>query len=183
MASQNGTIADPTAVRIAKGNPGKRSLSVDLSREAQPDVALPDIPTWISAKAQKHWDRLGPILLQNKLITVADGENFAVLCQAIATLEEASENMKREKMIVHNAAGTPIENPLLAIIRKNSEVIQKLSLQFGMTPASRAKIRFPTGTFDAKGSPLESEREKFKREQRERREKIRAEGNLSLVDK
>lgn len=178
MASKNGVHPDPTQMKLAKGNPGKRKEEIDLTTEAQPIYGLPEKPSHISEEGIEQWDRLGPILEANKLITIADGETFATLCENLARRSAAEIQMQKEEMIITNAAGTPIINPLLNLISKLNDTLYKYFLQFGMTPAARAKIRFAPGTFPEgdQGGKKESDLEKFKREQGQKRKE-----NLTLV--
>jgi P27 family predicted phage terminase small subunit len=173
----------PTQKKIAAGNPGKRAADVDLSREAQPKVKIPNMPDWLEPEAQKEWKILSSFLVKNKLVTEVDGHALATLCQAWATMVEAQKKMSEEELILIGANGGPVKNPLLSIIKSQGEVVLKLLLQFGLTPAARAKIKFPKGTFtpgdpDDEGEGSEqSEWKKFARDRRLQRQKNGAEKN------
>jgi P27 family predicted phage terminase small subunit len=159
MASKNGPNPEPTAMKIAKGNPGKRSEDIDLTREAQPDLAMPEMPDFLDQYAKEEWDRIASVLLKNKLLTVIDGQALGVYCQAWSRMKQAEMALETEKYVVIGGTGGPIKNPLIAIINQQAEIVFKFLLQFGMTPSARAKIKFPKGSFGED----ESEWEKFKK--------------------
>jgi len=161
----------PTQQTIAMGNPGHRSL--DLSVQSQPNFVEPPKPSWLSEKAGIEWDRISPVLVRNKLLTEADGEPFGFFCTAVARLAEAEIEMRNESLVIETLHGGKMKNPLLNVIKECGAEIFKYSLQFGLTPAARTKIKFEKGTFPgAYGwkDPKEREKEEFKEAQKRARE-------------
>jgi len=108
----------PTALRVLTGKAGHRPLP---KNEPKPELgAVP--PPWMTAPgAVAEWDRMAPRLLKLGLLTEVDGEALALLCGHLA---DAGEQMRMAR---------PVDP------RLTSEIRQFLG-QFGLTPASRAKV-------------------------------------------
>lgn len=149
----------PTHQKIAEGNPGKRPEDVDLTREAQPDFVIPDPPEWLCEVGAAEWHKTSRLLLKNKLCTEVDGQALATYCQAWAKMVKGELQIQKEELVVIGGTGGPIKNPLVAVIASQVEICLKFWNAFGMTPAARARIKFPPGTF----KPAENPWEKFKK--------------------
>lgn len=107
----------PTNLRILQGNPGKRPLPKD---EPKPKLGG-DPPAWLTVAGRKEWDGLAPMLERLRVLTEADVDALAQLCEAQAELK----------------AG-------IAEGRFRSELwrcIMAMQARFGLTPADRARIK------------------------------------------
>ena len=63
----------PTALKIAKGNPGKQKLNTN---EPQPSKELPPCPEWIPPLAKSAWNNLVPELSRIGVLTKIDLNAF-----------------------------------------------------------------------------------------------------------
>lgn len=133
----------PTATAEKKlyGNPGKRALN---NAEPEPDklTELPEPPEWLGEHGREAWERNGPILLGMTLLTTADLDLFATLCQNIDIMINSSLDVKKNGYTVMGQRGWT-RNPALASFAAASSAIKSLASEFGMTPSSRAKIKLP----------------------------------------
>lgn len=129
------------------GNPGHRPIPAN---EPQPTVGEPQVPADLTDEEREIWGGLVPILADMRVLTEADGMMLANLCRNEATLEQARAEYRAQRerartegksamLIVQK--GMAMENPLLGIIRRLEEHQHKLLLEFGMSPAGRAKLR------------------------------------------
>ena len=73
----------PANVHILRGNPSKKNYA-DLLGEFQPEVELPDFPSWIWPEAKKEWKRIGPLLVKDGLVAKHDRAALTLYCQAWA---------------------------------------------------------------------------------------------------
>jgi hypothetical protein len=119
----------PTALKVLRGNPGRRDLN---ALEPTPPAGPVDKPPGISGGAGVIWDELAPICLAMGTLTVADRHTFWQLCELQAMLHRASplkdagdwdEAMRIEKIYA-------------PMIRSYYEF-------FGLTPSSRSRIAVP----------------------------------------
>ena len=99
----------PTNLKLIEGNPGKRPLP---EGEPKPRPKCPDCPSDINHSAKATWRKLAPILERLGLLTEADGETFAALCQIRARLAFIHKQLQKK------------ENNALLEIRKSVEVTE-----------------------------------------------------------
>lgn len=148
---RNGAVPEPVALRRARGNPGKRPQDVDPTIFAEPEQAEIPAPDCLDAIGKEQWEKMQGYLSKNQLFTEVDGEALTAFCMAWSKLIQAEREFQEIPMlVVTGGTGGPIKNPLIGIIQSQSETVVRLCQQFGMTPAARAKIRFPQGTFTGK---------------------------------
>jgi hypothetical protein len=114
----------PTALKLLKGNPGKRPLN---AQEPKPEAGC-EMPAYLRAKGmakrpRELWAEESPALIRMGVLAAVDGRAFARLCVLWSWEEEAAQQKR-----------APLATALLAEIRQ-------LEGQFGMTPSSRVKIK------------------------------------------
>jgi P27 family predicted phage terminase small subunit len=141
-----GRKALPTAVKLLAGNPGHRSKA-DLGRgEPNPDVALGEPPDDLNDVGRAYWFKEGGHLLKTRVITEADHNAFAALCyfhqrkhrciQLLNSLDRKARPTKKEIWQMQVAQGQ---------LMKLEAAMHKMRLEFGMTPASRTRVRVDDG--------------------------------------
>ncbi len=161
-----GPAPTPTALRIVRGNPGKRPLP---KNEPRPRETRPYCPEHIKrdAVAYREWKRLSPILRRMRVLTEADYITLASLCQTYSTMIAAQEKIamlnagqagigglvvvigkKKSTKRHQDGSETTTESPgfmqvspLLSIVSNSILTITKLCREFGLTPASRTSVQ------------------------------------------
>ena len=133
-----GAPAVPTALKILRGNPGKRPLPAN---EPQPEAKLPPCPPHIQGEARHEWRRTGRKLLALGLVTEIDTAMLAVYCVAWGRWVEA-ENMVRETgLIIKTKGGELIASPMLRVAVEAMNQMTRAAAEFGMSPSSRTRVR------------------------------------------
>ncbi len=127
----------PTALKIIRGNPGKRALP---DHEPQLEIKAPKCPAHLDANAQKEWKRMVPLLLKMRVLTQADYMALATLCQAFSTMGQAQEQMNKSGLLYKLPSGYIAQSPLMSIIIQNAELVTKLGREFGVTPSARTRV-------------------------------------------
>ena len=127
----------PTAIKLLRGNPGKRPLN---SREAAPPVAVPACPGHLATEAKREWRRTGRQLAQHGLLTVIDRAAFAAYCQAWARWLDAEDKLREFGVVIKGAKGGLVPSPYLRIAEVAIHQMHKLLVEFGMTPSARSRI-------------------------------------------
>jgi phage terminase small subunit len=122
----SGRRPQPTALKVLRGNPGKRKLNENEPQPPKGDVVKPTL----SEHASKVWDELAPICLAMKTLTIADVRPLATLCELVATFD-ANVRLK----------GTDdfdwrVEKDIAGSMRQYFDL-------FGLNPIARAKISVP----------------------------------------
>ncbi len=133
----------PTAIRVMEGNPSRRPLPVN---EPRPKTAEPEMPGHLDREARRQWKRLVPILLSMGVMTVADGIALGNLCMAYSMLLKAYKDMQAATkggssgLLMKTPSGYVQQSPLIGIINNQIDIVNRLSQQFGLTPASRTRL-------------------------------------------
>ena len=143
-----GPAPQPTALKILRGNPGRRPLN---KREPQPELRPPECPDYILADpvALKYWEHYLPILQGMRVITVADETVLASLCithsNLIANLQKVSElNANGPSgiagIVIATKNGYLAPNQLYTNVQSAMEQELKFCRELGLTPSARTRI-------------------------------------------
>lgn len=139
-----GPAPTPTAIKLAKGNPGKRPIN---ALEPKPKTGEPPMPRDLSKPAKKEWKRLAKMLLKLGVLTVSDGDALATLCEAKTLWREALNDVRKNGILIQVTAATrngPVtiqkKNPAIAVMESQAKLVKSLLESFGCTPSSRTKV-------------------------------------------
>lgn len=141
----SGRKPSPTALKLVKGNPGKRALN---KKEAQVDLAQPTPPEFLNTDAKVEWGRVIGTLYKAGLMTELDRACLAAYCQAYGRWAQAERALARmadkdeynRALMVKTHNGTAIQNPLVGTANKAKADMVRYALEFGMTPSARSKV-------------------------------------------
>jgi len=136
----------PTALKVIRGNPGKRPLNKD---EPQPQVAV-NIrpPTWLTKEAKKHWKVVSKQLSDVGILTDLDKHALTMYCEEYARWRDALQKMKDQE-VIETDKGNEIQSPWVGIANKAFDHMLKIMSEFGMTPSSRSRLTVqPKEDFD-----------------------------------
>jgi P27 family predicted phage terminase small subunit len=140
--------ATPTALRIATGNPSGRPLP-DHEPLTQPGE--PPMPHDLSKAAKRVWREMVPILHELGTLTTSDGDALAAYCETKVTWRMAQDSIEQDGIVIESSQGRK-KNPAVTVADSSLKQMRSLLGEFGMTPASRTKIRSESGDTD---SPFE----------------------------
>ncbi len=133
-----GPAPAPTALKIMRGNPGKRPIN---KSEPKPRKFKSKPPDHLDPEAVAEWKRLVPILKRMKVLTEADYMALGTLCVAYSTMAKAQKQLTTAGLLYKTQSGYVQPSPLMGIITRNMEIVKKHLAEFGMTPASRSRIQ------------------------------------------
>lgn len=131
-------IPKPTKIKILEGNRGKRPLN---DQEPEPESKIPRKPVVLQGKAATEWNRITKELNKIGLVSEIDRNALAAYCQVYARWCDAEKKLKTEGVIIESPNGYPIMNPWLSIANKCIDQIKSYMAEFGMTPASRSRVK------------------------------------------
>ena len=137
VTKMRGRKPQPTAIRRANGNPGKRAYS---HAEPQPPKDLPDCPPHLSEVARAEWDRLAEMLHEIGVLTKIDRAALAAYCQSYGRWVEAEEKMKETPVMLKTPSGYVQQSPWLSVANKQLELMGRYMSELGMTPATRTRV-------------------------------------------
>ena len=133
-----GPAPKPTVLKLAEGNPGKRRLN---DREPKPSEVMPRCPAHLDKIARREWKRLSDILNRMRVLTEADYLALGNLCLAYSTLIQAQEKLNQTGLLIKTGSGYVQQSPLISIITANTQIINRLCQEFGLTPAARTRVQ------------------------------------------
>jgi len=141
--NKRGGIPKPTALKILEGNPGKRPLN---KREPKPR-GRPQCPAWLPREAKNEWKRMSTELERLGLLTSVDRAAFASYCLAWDRLINAEKVLQEQGLVMSfpRDDGTEYlqQRPEVSISNKAMIQIRAFCVEFGLTPASRARMQLP----------------------------------------
>lgn len=144
-----GPAPTPTEIKRRKGNPGRRPLN---DREPRPKEGTPTCPAWIKGEAKAEWKRIVPALREIGVLTLVDRAALAAYCQAWAELVDCTKVLQAEGRVakepIVDKEGEHIGDKIRAhpIVRMQRDAFSRLKTflaEFGLTPASRSRIKVP----------------------------------------
>lgn len=141
----------PTAMKVLRGNPGKRPLNA-----AEPVVPakVPLCPAHLDAEAKREWRRVVRELKRAGLLTSIDRAALAAYCQVWSRWVTAEIKVREAGTVVRSPKGFPMLNPYLSVANRAMGQMRAFLTEFGMTPSSRSRVH-------ADGSTVPDEMEEF----------------------
>ena len=142
----------PTALRLIEGNPSRRPFN---KNEPKPAPVIPKCPRHLNAAAKVEWKKIAKTLHKLGLLTEIDGGQLALYCQAWGRWVEAEEALKKHGTVVESPkTGWQVKSPYLMVANKAMEQMQRALSEFGMSPASRARVQAAGASRDEEGADL-----------------------------
>jgi P27 family predicted phage terminase small subunit len=133
-----GKAPRPTEVEKLLGNPGHRAI--DKNEPKPPALRETDPPSCLDETAAAEWRRIVPTLLELKLLTTLDRQLLVIYCQAVSDYERYSAVLRDEGDTYETETGTIKARPEVALRNAAYAQIVKCSIQFGFSPAARARM-------------------------------------------
>jgi P27 family predicted phage terminase small subunit len=151
----------PVALKLLRGNPGKRPLKRGFE-PPQPPLP-PSPPSFLAGDALDEWHRVAPGLHLFGLLSQADVMPLAGYCTSFARWKTALESLNRmaaadpvmHGLLVKGSEGQARSNPLVRIASEAAADMLRFASEFGFTPAARSRIAAGVGpTTDSKFGDL-----------------------------
>jgi len=137
----------PARIKMLRGNPGKQIIPPEV--EAPRVTDLPNAPDWLGEVGQAEWYRVAELLIEMRILSRVDFEPLAGYCHAVEVRRELVEALKKavadgelviEEGKTHGGGTRVLANPLIAQEREASRQVLRHAIEFGFTPAARARI-------------------------------------------
>jgi P27 family predicted phage terminase small subunit len=148
-----------------RGPPPKPRAMKLLEGTFRPDRAPKDIPKppkgakapkWLGKDAKTEWNRIGPWLEAQGLLTKADEPAFAIYCDLYGTVQEF------RKLCRKVGAAVSIQQGYRNVLGKATLQLKQYLALFGLSPADRERIGVdPQVTPPAPGSGPDDDQEKL----------------------
>ena len=129
---RRGPKPQPTALKIERGNPGKRALPAD-------EPILPagprGVPKGMTGRARAEWLRLVDELTDKGVLTVGDLKCFEEYCYLVGDIAELRALMDRVGL------EESIANRYVHVMDKLRTQKRQHEAQLGLTPSARSAVK------------------------------------------
>jgi P27 family predicted phage terminase small subunit len=134
----------PTALKIARGNPGQRRLRDEPAPAPAIDLTVPAILA-DDAGARAEWETTAPRLQRAGLLTEVDLDALTLYCATFARWKEAERQLQQHglTLMAGRKKKAPIVSPYFSIAMKAQAQCRALLIEFGLTPVSRTRVHVP----------------------------------------
>jgi len=127
----------PTKLKVLQGTLRKDRIT---KNEVFPETEIPPAPDHLSKEALIEWGRITSDLYTLGLLTKIDMASLAAYCQSFGRWAQAEIELNNSSLLIKTTNGNIIQNPLVGIANQAMEHMRKHLSEFGMSPASRAKV-------------------------------------------
>lgn len=133
----------PTALKALKGGRAMERVS-DNEPVSDPIDIFGDIPEGLSKKGRKHWPSVARQLEKMGVLTKMDAQALAMYCEQYVVWREALDAVDKHGLIaVNRNTGVISQSPYVQLANHAHDRLFKILVEFGMTPASRARLTVP----------------------------------------
>lgn len=146
----------PPEVREARGLPPAGASPTVPRMTLPPAEGGPrEPPEWLDDEAVEEWRRVVPTLEAARVLADVDYSALAQYCHEWGVSVRAARQLKREGLTKRTGHGGSKPNPLIKISKEARMTALRIATEFGLTPASRAKVKVatPAATAPATASP------------------------------
>lgn len=144
-----GRKPQPTALKLLRGNPGRRPLN---RSEPVPRAGAMTCPRHLDAVARREWKRVVKAA-PPALLTPLDAAVLAMYCDAYSRAVVAREHLPDSATWVNcTARGYEQPSPWLGILGRAETMLLKAAGELGFTPSARSRVHLSDA---AAGASLE----------------------------
>lgn len=126
----------------------KTKEELEIREKALPKGCVDDLtpPEHLSAVAREEWERVVELYrqLDNAIVNNLDMNTLAAYCECVSVYREAEIKYQTLPLVTQDGKGRYVENPYLAIMRKEGLNILRYSEQLCLTPVGRARMGMAT---------------------------------------
>ena len=135
----------PTHLKLLRGNPGKRAIN---THEPKPAGDLFEAPEWMSDEQKAGWS-YAIAWAPRHLLKMLDRSTLTAWVIAEDLHRQAAVQVQRYGLITKSPVkGEPMQNPYLAVINRQAQIMLKAASELGFTPASRSRVAMTDGNED-----------------------------------
>jgi P27 family predicted phage terminase small subunit len=128
----------PTALKVLRGNPGKRRLN--HAEPIHPPLSTDCPPELVDPVARAEWDRIAPQLIACGQVMTVDRATLVGYCLKYAQWQALEREGAQHPFIVRSPNGYPLPNPALCMANKAFNLMLKAAIELGITPSSRSRV-------------------------------------------
>jgi phage terminase small subunit len=126
--------------KIARGNPGRRTLTTIVGPPRPGDMLCPNSVAG-NERAAAYWRMYLDNVAPGHLNPV-DAPLLAKLCLALAYSDEANDRMVESGgiLVKDRKTGLPTENPFMRVMARQTDTARRLAIELALPPAQRNRL-------------------------------------------
>ena len=139
---KRGPRPEPTIIKMAKGNPGKRPLNKSEPKPPSDDITPPE---WVTGVSLEKWAEVVPKLVGMGVMTNADIDTIARYCtmheQYVKYLAQVRRGL--DVLVIRDDKGKVKymqSTPAATMLTKLAVSMLRIEQEFGLTPSARTGI-------------------------------------------
>ena len=142
----------PTGIKELRGNPSRQRLPDDPAFPG----GLPECPAGLSGEAKAEWNRIiEQIRHVPGLLRMVDRSALAAYCQSWSRWIEAEIAMEEHGVVILDRYGQLKRSPWSTVSEHERRQMLSFASEFGLTPASRARVGAAQGAASGEESDFE----------------------------
>ena len=139
---KRGPRPEPTIIKMAKVNPGKRPLNKSEPKPPSDDI---NPPSWVTGVSLEKWEEVVPKLVGMGVMTNADIDTIARYCTMHEQFVKYLEQVRRglDVLVIRDEKGKVKymqSTPAATMMTKLAASMLRIEQEFGLTPSSRTGI-------------------------------------------
>jgi len=137
--TMRGRKPQPNALKLLRGNPGRRPLNDREPQHAVVEGTCP-ITELQDVLAQQEWQRVIASLTTSGHVTLVDRSTLLAYCVKYAQWMRLEMAAHDQPFIVDAPGGTTKPNPIYGMAHKAFQLLLRAAAELGITPSSRSRI-------------------------------------------
>lgn len=136
--AKTGRPGVPAQIKELSGTIRKDRIREGIDFDLVVEVPKPEV--WLDPRAKKYFINACQLLIEKRLLNVANVQLVLIMAQEFATYEEATRELKKTGAVKNTAKGYPIQSPWVGIRNQAAKNYKEIASLFGMDPLSQQKI-------------------------------------------
>lgn len=128
----------PTALKLLRGNPGKRPID---AREPQLEPVVLTPPAFLSPVAKAEFRRVAVKLKKACIATAIDRAGLAGYAAAYEMFSTATAAVEEHGLIQVSPSGRRSPSAYFTVAMLSLATLRQFAVEFGLTPASRSRVK------------------------------------------
>lgn len=140
-SGRRGRPPTPTALKLLRGNPGKRPINTREPQLPAADASFDRPPPELAGnrRARAEWRRVAPLMRACGLVSEAERTALTALCLEWAAYLEAQRELKHARCLKDDE-GHLYRSPYVDIADRALGHCHRLWSELGLTPSGRARV-------------------------------------------
>ena len=113
--------------------------------EVPSQLGTPNAPEYLCDLALAEWNRVVPLLIATRILSLTHEKTLAAYCDCVADVEIASKELTRDGQTILDSTGRKINHPAWARKRDARAQMLRYASEFGLTPSPQSKVSLVSG--------------------------------------